>query len=149
MARRFVKAPGWPTPPPGWYPDRDWLPDSSWETPEGWKWNRLARRTLVFRCVVTVVLLSPLLAYVALGIHQHFYEQEMNRVMHKYAVMASQCGDPQGPACREVVAQCYEDPFWDKISPEPESMWLQDGHSAASGSCEILDLRDPEGSAGS
>jgi hypothetical protein len=40
---RFVPAPGWPTPPPGFHPPAGWRPDPMWVTPPGWKWRRVNR----------------------------------------------------------------------------------------------------------
>jgi hypothetical protein len=37
---RFVSAPGWPPPPPGWRPRPGWEPDPDWSTPPGWRWIR-------------------------------------------------------------------------------------------------------------
>ncbi len=44
--KRFIPAPGWPEPPPGWVPPWGWRPDPSWPpAPPGHRWWGRPKRT--------------------------------------------------------------------------------------------------------
>ena len=64
---RFVPAPEWPTPPPGFRPAVGWRPDPAWPTPPGWKWRRANRNGVAVLCAVVLLVL----AFSGLGIYEY------------------------------------------------------------------------------
>lgn len=63
-SHRWRPPPGWPTPPPGWFPWFGWKPDPSWpEPPDGWVWwlrPPMPKKSAVALTLAAVALLAAL-----------------------------------------------------------------------------------------